>query len=101
MEKSLKKQLKRYIALALVALLVVFLAVMPMLAAKEKEDDGPVASILSGTVGLNDISTVVKGGGTLDRGRRPLPTKCYRILFLRSNGFATKKSETTYFNADI
>ena len=65
MEKSLKKQLKRYIALALVALLVVFLAVMPMLAAKEKEDDGPVASILSGTVGLNDISTVVKGGGTL------------------------------------
>ena len=65
MDKSLKKRIKRYIALALVAVLVVFLAILPMLAGEKTEDDGPVASILSGTVGLNDISTVVKGGGTL------------------------------------
>ena len=65
MEKSLKKRMKRYIALALVAVLVVFLAIMPMLAGNKEKDEGPVASILSGTAGLHDISTVVKGGGTL------------------------------------
>lgn len=65
MDKSLKKRMKRYIALVLVAVLVVFLAIMPMLAGNKETDDGPVASILSGTAGLHDISTVVKGGGTL------------------------------------
>ena len=65
MDKSLKKRMKRYIFLALAAALVVFLAILPVLAGNEETNDGPVASILSGTVGLNDISTVVKGGGTL------------------------------------
>ena len=66
MEKSLKKQIKKYIALALVAAIVVLLALMPMLASEKAEDDGPVASILSDEVQLRNISTLVKGGGTLE-----------------------------------
>ena len=66
MEKSLKKQIKKYIALALVAAIVVLLALMPMLASEKAEEDGPVASILSDVVQNRDISTLVKGGGTLE-----------------------------------
>ena len=66
MEKTLKKQIKKYIALGLVAAIVVLLAVLPMLASEKAEDDGPVASILSEQVQLRDISTVIKGGGTLE-----------------------------------
>ena len=66
MEKSLKKQIKKYITLALVAAIVVLLAVLPMLAGETVLDDGPVASVLMDQVRLRDISTVVKGGGTLE-----------------------------------
>ena len=66
MEKSLKKQIKKYIALALVAAIVVLLAILPMLASEKAEDNGPQASILSEEVQLRNISTVVKGGGTLE-----------------------------------
>lgn len=66
MEKSLKKQIKKYVALALVAAIVVLLALMPMLASEKAEDDGPVASILSAEVQIRNISTLVKGGGTLE-----------------------------------
>lgn len=70
MEKYLKKQIKKYIALAFVAAIVVLLALMPMLASEKVEDDGPVASILSDEVQLRDISTLVKGGGTLEEEER-------------------------------
>lgn len=66
MEKSLKQRIKRYVLLAFVAVLVVLLAIMPMLAGEKAENDGPVASILTDTASLNSISTVVKGGGTLE-----------------------------------
>ena len=32
---------------------------------------------------------------------RPLPTKCYRILFLHSSDFAIKRLEITFFNEDM
>ena len=70
MEKYLKKQIKKYVALAFVAAIVVLLALMPMLASEKAEDDGPVASILSDEVQLRDISTLVKGGGTLEEEER-------------------------------
>ena len=70
MEKYLKKQIKKYIALAFVAAIVLLLALMPMLASEKAEDDGPVASILSDEVQLRDISTLVKGGGTLEEEER-------------------------------
>lgn len=70
MEKYLKKQIKKYVALAFVAAIVVLLALMPMLASEKAEDDGPVASILSDKVQLRDISTLVKGGGTLEEEER-------------------------------
>ena len=66
MDKSLKKRIKRYISLGLAVALVVFLAILPMLAGEKETDDGPVASILSGAAQMHDISTVVKGGGTLE-----------------------------------
>ena len=66
MEKSLKKQIKKYIALGIAAAIVVLLAILPMLASEKAEDEGPVASILSDQVQLRDISTLVKGGGALE-----------------------------------
>ena len=66
MEKSLKKQIKKYIALGLVVAIVVLLALLPMLASETVLDEGPVASILSDEARFRDISTLVKGGGTLE-----------------------------------
>ncbi|MBQ7801555.1 MAG: HlyD family efflux transporter periplasmic adaptor subunit [Oscillospiraceae bacterium] len=65
MDKTKKKQIKRIIALACVAVVVVLLAVMPLLAASDAEAEGPTASILSGNAAMGSISTAVKGGGTL------------------------------------
>lgn len=65
MEKAKKKQIRKYIAWACIAALVVVLAVMPLLAGSEEEAEGPQASILSGTVETGDITTGIRGGGTL------------------------------------
>ena len=66
MEKSLKNQIKKYVILALVAVMVVLLAVLPMVAGEKAEQDGPVASILNDQVRYRDISSWIKGGGTLE-----------------------------------
>ena len=50
MDKAKKKQAKKAITWALLAALVAGLAAMPLLAKEKAEADGPVASILSGTV---------------------------------------------------
>ena len=50
MDKAKKKRLKSYIAWISLAALVVLLAVMPLLARQEAEEEGPVASILEDTV---------------------------------------------------
>ena len=65
MDKAKKKQLKKVVTWSLLAALVAGLAAMPLLAKKEAEADGPVASILSGKVEEGSIRTSLSGGGTL------------------------------------
>ena len=65
MDKAKKKRLKTYITWILIAALVALLAVMPLLARQEAEEDGPTASILEDTVQVGDLETGLRGGGTL------------------------------------
>ena len=65
MDKAKKKQVKKYIAWISMAALVALLAVMPLLARQEADEDGPVASILEDTVQMGSLETGLRGGGTL------------------------------------
>ena len=65
MDKAKKKRIKKYISWIALVAVVAYLAVMPMIAESNVEVDGPVASILSGTVETSSIDTVLHGGGTL------------------------------------
>lgn len=65
MDKTMKKRIKKYISFICTVVLVASLAIMPLVATKETQADGPVASILSGTVELGTIDTGLKGGGVL------------------------------------
>ena len=65
MDKAKKKQIKKAVTWTLLAALVAGLAAMPLLAKAEADADGPVASILSGTVETGSITTAIHGGGTL------------------------------------
>ena len=62
MERKNKKHLLRWIALALV---VVLLAAMPAMAGSGEEDDGPKQSILSVKPERGSIDIALKGGGQL------------------------------------
>ena len=89
MDKAKKKQLKKYIAWIVMAAVVALLAVMPLLAQREQEEDGPVASILEATAALGDIETGIRGGGTLSAGKAvnvKLPTGVKITEFLVKNG---------------
>ena len=89
MDKAKKKQAKKAITWALLAALVAGLAAMPLLAKEKAEADGPVASILSGTVETGSITTVLHGGGTLsseDVEDIPLPSGVKITEFLVKNG---------------
>ena len=65
MDKAKKKQMKKAVTWVLLATLVAGLAAMPLLAKEKAESDGPVASVLSGTVEESSITSVLHGGGTL------------------------------------
>lgn len=65
MDRIRKKRIKRYIAWGCIAALVAFLAAMPLMAADNSEDDGPVATVKSGTVETGTITNILNGGGTL------------------------------------
>ncbi|MBQ3256608.1 MAG: HlyD family efflux transporter periplasmic adaptor subunit [Oscillospiraceae bacterium] len=60
-----RQQRKRAIATVCAVALVIALAVMPMLAANNIEDDGPKQSVLSGKVELGSITKELYVGGTL------------------------------------
>ena len=57
MDKAKKKQMKKVVTWALLAALVAGLAAMPLLAKEKAEADGPVASVLSGTVETGSITS--------------------------------------------
>ena len=89
MDKAKKKQIKKAVTWGLLAALVTGLAAMPLLAKEKAEADGPVASVLSGTVETGSITTVLHGGGTLsseDVEDIPLPSGVKITEFLVKNG---------------
>ena len=63
-----KKSVKRYILWGVLALVVAGLAVMPLMARQQQEEDGPKASILSANASVSSIRTAIHGGGTLEAG---------------------------------
>ena len=63
-----KKSIKRYILWGVLALVVAGLAVMPLMARQQQEEDGPKASILSANASVSSIRTAIHGGGTLEAG---------------------------------
>lgn len=84
-----KKNRKRMIALACTALIVILLAAMPLLAKQTTQEDGPVASILSGDVSTGSIHRELLGGGTLkeeDAVKVSVPAAVKLTKFLVSNG---------------
>ena len=91
MDKVKKKNIKRIVALVCVATVVAFLAAMPLLARQESEQEGPKASILSGTAESGSIRTQLIGGGTLTE-ETPVtlsvPSAVKLKSFLVSNGDA-------------
>ena len=89
MDKAKKKQIKKITTWVLLAALVATLAAMPLLAKKEAEADGPVATVHSGTVETGTVSTSLHGGGTLvteDIEKIKLPTGVKITEFLIKNG---------------
>lgn len=88
MNRSKKRTIKRTLLLLLLTALVILLAVLPMLAT-EDEEDGPSASILSGTVTTGQLSGVIRGGGTLtgeEAVEISIPSGVLLTEFLVSNG---------------
>ena len=68
MDNAKKKRIKKYVSWIVLVAVVALLAVMPLLARQDVEEDGPVVSILEGTVQMGDIETGLSGGGTLTAG---------------------------------
>lgn len=96
MDKAKKKRIKQYTAWICMAALVALLAVMPLLAQKEAEADGPVASILEGTIQMGSLETGLRGGGTLSAGNAvnvELPSGVKITEFLVKNGDTVKEGD--------
>ncbi len=86
---DMKDLCKRIIVIVCVVAVVAALAAMPLVAKKEPEEDGPKASILSGTVNPGSIDTELIGGGTLaedDAVAISLPSAVKLKEFLVTNG---------------
>ena len=86
-----KKNIKRFISLGCILVIVALLAAMPLIAKQTPEEDGPKASILSGTVSLGSIDTELIGGGQLaedDASVIDIPAAVKLTEFLVSNGDA-------------
>ena len=85
----MKKNIKRIIAFVCMVAVVALLAAMPLLAKQDHQEDGPRASVLSGTVSTGSIDTELIGGGTLaeeDAVNVSVPTAVKLTEFLVSNG---------------
>lgn len=89
MDKTKKKTIRRYILWVVMALVVVWLALMPLMARQQNAQDGPVASILSTNARVSSIRASVHGGGTLKDGdpeHVELPRDVKITGFLVKNG---------------
>ena len=91
MDKARKKNIKRIVAFACMAALVLLLAAMPLIAGQDSETDGPQASILSGTTATGSINTELIGGGQLSEDgviTVSVPSAVMLTEFLVTNGEA-------------
>ena len=91
MDKARKKNIKRIVALVCATAVVLLLAAMPLFAKQDDQEDGPKASILSGSVSAGSINTELIGGGTLaedDAVTIEIPSAVKLKEFLVSNGDA-------------
>lgn len=95
-DKARKKNIKKYALWVGLALLVLTLTVMPLVAKNDVEEDGPVASVLSGTVEKGSITTALKGGGNLSAENAEdvtIPSSVKITEFLVKNGDEVKEGD--------
>lgn len=90
------KQIRKYIRLGVLAILVMLLAVMPMLAARNQEADDTGASILTATVESKTIDTQIIGGGQLSSEASlnvRIPENVKLTQYLVGNGDTVKEGD--------
>lgn len=96
MDKTKKKNVRRYILWGVLAVVVAGLAMLPALARQQDAQDGPVASVLEATVKEGSVQATVRGGGTLEAGDGKdieLPAEVKITEFLVKNGQEVKKGD--------
>lgn len=96
MDKTKKKNVRRYILWGVLAVVVAGLALLPALARQQDAQDGPVASVLEATVKEGSVQAAVRGGGTLEAGDGEdieLPPEVKITEFLVKNGQEVKKGD--------
>lgn len=96
MDKTKKKNVRRYILWGVLAVVVAGLAMLPALARQQDAQDGPVASVLEATVKEGSVQATVRGGGTLEAGDGDdieLPPEVKITEFLVKNGQEVKKGD--------
>lgn len=96
MDKTKKKNVRRYILWGVLAVVVAGLAMLPALARQQDAQDGPVASVLEATVKEGSVQATVRGGGTLEAGDGEdieLPMDVKITEFLVKNGQEVKKGD--------
>ncbi len=96
MDKTKKKNVRRYILWGVLAVVVAGLAMLPALARQQDAQDGPVASVLETTVKEGSVQATVRGGGTLEAGDGEdieLPPEVKITEFLVKNGQEVKKGD--------
>ncbi len=96
MDKTKKKNVRRYILWGVLAVVVAGLAMLPVLAWQQDAQDGPVASVLEATVKEASVQATVRGGGTLEAGDGEdieLPSEVKITEFLVKNGQEVKKGD--------
>lgn len=96
MDKTKKKNVRRYILWGVLAVVVASLAMLPALARQQDAQDGPVASVLEAEVKEGSVQATVRGGGTLEAGDGEdieLPLDVKITEFLVKNGQEVKKGD--------
>ncbi len=96
MDKTKKKNVRRYILWGVLAVVVAGLAMLPALARQQDAQDGPVASVLEAEVKEGSVQATVRGGGTLEAGDGEdieLPADVKITEFLVKNGQEVKKGD--------
>lgn len=96
MDKTRKKLIKRYISWGCLAILVAVLAFMPVIAAENAGEDGPVATVKSASAAYGTIENRLEGGGVLaeeDAQELTLPAEVKLTEFLVENGDAVQEGD--------